>query len=242
MSTKAVSSPRVIKGLVFDMDGTLTVPCIDFMAMRRRAGLPTEGDILELVNRLDEERRAEALSAIAEVEQEALDNLKLMPGLVSLVKKLDEMKLPRALVTRNVERSVEFFHNHLDEHHKLPPFHPAISRETPNLRFKPHPDALHHIAAHWCCKPSELMMIGDSIRDDVVSGNRAGSCAILIHQEEEVQGGKAQTFSSDHRSFDWNSLEGEQRPEFVVTSHHEFMQLLFESSHFTLQPPYKLAS
>lgn len=68
----------------------------------------------------------------------------------------------RALITRNVSRSVEFFHA---THFTLPPFVPALSREfTP---YKPHPASLLHIASHWEVPSSELVMIGDSAKDDV---------------------------------------------------------------------------
>ena len=78
---------------------------------------------------------------------------------------------------------------------------------------------------------------GDSIKDDVVLGNRAGSVSVLIHHKEEIKGGKAETFSSDHRNLNWADLVEEQRPDFVVSSHEEFISLLFDSRHFILKPP-----
>lgn len=44
MSASATRVP--LRGVVFDMDGTLTVPNIDFAEMYRRAGVPRDGDIL----------------------------------------------------------------------------------------------------------------------------------------------------------------------------------------------------
>ena len=35
-----------IKGVIFDMDGTMTVPILDFKEMRRRVGIPNTADIL----------------------------------------------------------------------------------------------------------------------------------------------------------------------------------------------------
>jgi hypothetical protein len=53
------------------MDGTLTVPCIDFAAMRRKAGVhPTHGDILDEVAKMSPERQARARAAILEVEEQ----------------------------------------------------------------------------------------------------------------------------------------------------------------------------
>ena len=63
-----------------DMDGTLTIPCIDFGEMRRRAGVPAGQDILDAINGWPEaERRERAYAAIAEVEEEALKNMKVGP-------------------------------------------------------------------------------------------------------------------------------------------------------------------
>jgi hypothetical protein len=58
------------------MDGTLTVPVIDFLEMRRRAGVPLNEDILDAINSwTDEARKAKAYAAIAEVEEEVRSEL-----------------------------------------------------------------------------------------------------------------------------------------------------------------------
>jgi HAD superfamily hydrolase (TIGR01549 family) len=209
---------RVVRGVVADMDGTLTVPCIDFAAMRRAVGIDT-GDILTTIDGwADEARRAAAYAAIAAVEEQALANMQCMPGVREFAQLLDGAGVPRALLTRNVSSSVEFFHrNHFD----LPPFFPALSREwTP---YKPAPDAILHIAEQWGCPPSEVVMIGDSAKDDVVAGNRAGAVTILLDTESEWAGG------GDAR------LVGELRPHFYCTSLAEAAAVLRER--LELRPP-----
>lgn len=48
---------------------------------------------------------------------------------------------------------------------QVAPFAPAVTREfTP---YKPHPAGLLHICAAWDVHPSEVLMIGDSAKDDV---------------------------------------------------------------------------
>ena len=59
------------------MDGTLTVPCIDFQLMRQRAGVLT-GDILEEVAKMEPEAQAHARAAIWQVEQQ----VKVVPSAV----------------------------------------------------------------------------------------------------------------------------------------------------------------
>lgn len=44
-------------------------------------------------------------------------------------------------------------------------FHPALSREFGS--YKPNPAPLLHICSSWDVLPNEVIMIGDSLRDDV---------------------------------------------------------------------------
>jgi HAD superfamily hydrolase (TIGR01549 family) len=71
--------------------------------------------------------------------------------------------------------SIEFFHRH---HFTLPPFTPALSREF--APYKPDPASLLHIAQRWSVQPGELVMIGDSAKDDV-SGLRWLPAGPAIH-------------------------------------------------------------
>lgn len=177
--------------------------------MRRRVGI-RGGDILHVIHSWDEERQKEAFAKIAEIEEEALQNMKLMAGAEELCALLDEAKLPRALVTRNVSASVDFFHKTA---FPLPPFHPSLSREW--KPYKPDPASLHYIAQHWGVSPSELVMIGDSAKDDVVCGNAAGSVTILLDEDGKYDG------TRDPK------LNG-AKPDFIVSSLHEASKVLHE--------------
>ena len=221
-----ITEKRTIKGVVFDMDGTLTVPCIDFADMRRRVGVPPDrGDILDIINSWEStERRKEAFAIIAEIEEEALRNMKVMPGAEELCRLLDNEGVPRGLVTRNVSRSVDFFHR---MHFPLPPFSPSLSREwTP---YKPDPAALHHIAERWGVDSSELLMIGDSAKDDVVCGNRAGSVTMLLDSQGVWQG------KDDPR------LTGDMKPHLYCNSLHEAADLVRRSLNLE-SPPHPWAT
>jgi HAD superfamily hydrolase (TIGR01549 family) len=203
-----------------NQDGTLTVPCIDFADMRRRVAAvrPFEGDILHAIHSWPLAERKAAEAAIAEVEARALADMRVMPGAPELAALLDAARVPRALVTRNVTSSVEFFHR---THFTLPPFAPALTREF--LPYKPHPAALHHIAEHWGVPCSELAMVGDSAPDDVVCGNRAGALTVLLDTEGRYES--------------VNDLHGEARPHFLCRSLHEVAQLLHAPHAVRLLPP-----
>ena len=197
------------------MDGTLTVPVIDFAYMRQQVGVHT-GDILDVITSWPPEEQQRAYAAIAAIEDQALHDMQAMPGLLKLCKLLDDIRVPRGLITRNVKRSIEYFHSN---HFPLPPFIPAISREC-EFPYKPSPAALVHICESWGIPPSQCMMVGDSAKDDIVCGNRAGAITVLL--------------DTDQRYEDDAQLSGECKPTFKVTSLEQLQQLLEEQC--DLQP------
>ena len=96
MSASAAPAPgprrRPLRGVVFDMDGTLTVPVIDFQAMYRevlggdaayaaaRAAGGGAVDILHCIEDWAPDKQRHAYEVIARFEQEGLDRLQIMPG------------------------------------------------------------------------------------------------------------------------------------------------------------------
>jgi FMN phosphatase YigB (HAD superfamily) len=204
--------------VIFDMDGTLTVPNHDFALMYERVGCVT-GDILTEIDTWDATRKARAEAIIHEMETEALVGMRVMPHASSLGAFLDERNIHRGLVTRNVAASVDHFHaNHWgsekgvdDEkddssdtvtdasmktriHSRMKPFSPALARDF--KPYKPAPDALLAVAKAWGVCPTECAMVGDSAKDDVVAGNRAGCVTILLDTK-----GK------------WRRVDGEEDPD-----------------------------
>lgn len=73
VSTRHLYSPiRRIKGVIFDMDGTLTIPVLNFLEMRTRLGLSRGVDILPTVLSMPAEERERAMKIIQEMEEEGL--------------------------------------------------------------------------------------------------------------------------------------------------------------------------
>ncbi|CAG9464261.1 unnamed protein product [Pedinophyceae sp. YPF-701] len=189
-----------LSGVVFDMDGTLTVPVIDFAEMRRRVGVGPTGDILDIIASWSPAEQERARRVLAEVEDEAMERMKVMPGVPRVCELLDRAKVPRGLVTRNVIRSVNHFH---DNHLEHPPFSPAFGREC-GLPYKPDPGALLHVCGIWGVDPRFAAMVGDSAKDDIVAGNRAGMTTILL---------------DTHGRYDPDNMpDPEQVPTYYVTT------------------------
>lgn len=60
---------RMLRGVVFDMDGTLTIPNLDFKDMYERCGVDMKLDLLSEVAKMPEEERKRAEDVIEEIEE-----------------------------------------------------------------------------------------------------------------------------------------------------------------------------
>ncbi|GAB2221453.1 hypothetical protein Droror1_Dr00012632 [Drosera rotundifolia] len=213
-----------LRGVVFDMDGTLTVPVIDFQAMykavlgeekytelksRSKAGI----DILGIIEEWSEVEKVRAYEVISDFEREGLERLQIMPGALELCRYLEAKKIRRGLVTRNVKAAVDIFHQRFGMN-----FSPALSREF--RPYKPDPGPLLHICSTWEVQPHEVLMIGDSLKDDVACGKRAGAFACLV----DVSG----KYSSP------GFVHIDHKPDFKVSSLAEVHQVL--ETNFDLLP------
>ncbi|KAI4338082.1 hypothetical protein L6164_016434 [Bauhinia variegata] len=223
LSTNSTQKAR-LRGVVFDMDGTLTIPAIDFTAMykavlgddeyrRIKAENPSGIDILHQIEDWSPEKQRKAYETIADYERQGLDRLEIMPGAAQLCGLLDLKKLRRGLITRNVKTAVDLFQTRFGI-----TFSPALSREF--CPYKPDPAPLLHICSAWEIQPSEVIMIGDSLKDDVACGKRAGAFTCLLDQ----------TGRYDSPEY----ADVEFKPDFKVTSLTQVYSLL--EANFDLTP------
>ncbi|OJJ64373.1 hypothetical protein ASPSYDRAFT_84384 [Aspergillus sydowii CBS 593.65] len=169
-----------LKGIVFDVDGTLCLPQnYMFGEMRAALGISKSVDILHHIRSLPTaEEQLEASNRIKAIEREAMQHQEPQPGLVELMEYLRDKGIKRALCTRNFEMPVmNLLQNHLPEHIFLP----IITRETPGLLPKPDPAGILHIANEWGLenRGEDLIMVGDSV-DDMTAGHTAGAATALL--------------------------------------------------------------
>lgn len=175
-----------IRGVIFDMDGTLTVPVIDFALMRGRLGIP-EGDILAVIRGWPDERRKAAFDIIEEIEEDGRFRLQLQPGAEALMRVLERRGIPRAILTRNTEKTVRHLQAHLHT-----TFSVILTRSFPT--FKPDPAPALHICEKWGLKPAEVLLVGD-FRDDLTCGKQAGARTCLLLNERNSQYGPLADFT-----------------------------------------------
>lgn len=160
------------KGLIFDMDGTLTVPTLDFSAMRREIGIAS-GDIAHAVLKMPEAEQRRAWSIIEAHERRAVENLKLQDGCAAVLGRSRERGLKVGILTRNARYSVD----QLCLRFGLS-FDAVVTREFEQI--KPHPAPVLHILKQWGMRPAEALVIGDYIHD-VEAGRAAGTRTCFYH-------------------------------------------------------------
>ncbi|KAK4556531.1 hypothetical protein LTR86_006102 [Recurvomyces mirabilis] len=198
-TTQSNDGRMQLKGIVFDMDGTLCEPQnYMFKTMREACSIPKDEDILDYIHSLPDTEQEVAFGKIQAIEREAMAKQVPQPGLVELMEFLDQHKMKKGICTRNFDAPVDHLLNtHIPAH--INPFHPIITREF--RPPKPSPAGILHIGHSWgvtssASMPSTpsgerllpLVMVGDSI-DDMTAGYDAGALTVLLRSEgkEELE-------------------------------------------------------
>lgn len=163
-----------VRGVIFDMDGTLTVPALDFAAMRERLGIPA-GDILAAVRSWPAERQAWAYEVIDRIEEDGRRALRLQPGAEPLMRLLESRGIEKGILTRNTRKTVDHLLLHLPFR-----FSAIVTREFDFV--KPDPEPVLHICRRWGVAPGEVLVVGD-YRDDLTCGRAAGARSCLLLNE-----------------------------------------------------------
>lgn len=182
-----------VKGLVFDMDGTLCLPQNHmFKLMRTALGIEKPTDILDHVMSLSEEPdsegdsssspRSRAQDAIKKIELDAMKEQKPQPGLDRLITYLAKRNVHSALCTRNFELPVKHLLDNFVSEEGRAHFNPLITREAKGIKPKPSPEGI------WACVHAWDNSIADEIkaRDAFIEYNKQTSDEEKVKQCEGV--------------------------------------------------------
>jgi len=163
------------RAVLFDMDGTLTEPMLDFPRIKAEMGIGT-GPILESLAAMDEAARKKAEAVLLRHEEIAADSSRLNPGCEDLLNWLSEMRIAVAVITRNSRSSAEtVFRRHglkIDV---------SITRE--DGPFKPSPVSLELACQRLGVVRGETWMVGDG-QYDVEAALAAGIRSVWISHQK----------------------------------------------------------
>ena len=162
----------MIRGVIFDLDGTLVDSRLDFDAMRLEMELPPDQPILESLARLEPLHAARCHEILHRHELEGADRALLLPGVRELVAALHVRGIHQAVATRNSRRITETTLSKLDL-----PFDLVLTRDEGPV--KPDAWAVHESARRWSVATAEIVVVGDH-RFDVECGRAAGSRTVLL--------------------------------------------------------------
>ncbi len=187
------------KGIIFDMDGTLTVPTINFTEIRKALGIPEGLDLLKVIETYTEDQKKYHLEIIEKYEKEALKNTTLQKGVNNTLQEFSTSNIKMGIITRNTIESAKEVLSLI----KIK-FNPILTRDfTP---VKPDPAPIQYILNRWHFEPKEVLMVGD-YKDDITCGKNANT---------------ATCFFSNPNSKDYSSIA-----DFSVSSFDELKRIVY---------------
>ena len=195
-----------IRGVLFDFDGTLTLPgALDFPAIKKALGCPLDEPILEFIQQQPPHKQDPLWQVLIRHELKAAAKSRPNTGAEPCLRALKEGGIALGIFTRNSLQSVQkalLTFEHID----LNDFAAVITRE--DSPPKPNPGGVLAAAQAMGILPALLVVVGD-FHFDIIAGNRAGARTILLTN------GKLPQIDEDH-----------SRPDYVCTCFEEILQVL----------------
>jgi hydrogenase expression/formation protein HypE len=195
-----------IKGVLFDFDGTLTLPgALDFPAIKRELNCPMDIPILEWLETVPAEVKPPLMKILESAEEKAAEESLPNVGAEACLLALRDKGVLLGIITRNSRQSVRLALERFETVGLLD-FSTVITRD--DSLPKPHPDGVHKACERMGLAASELMVVGD-FRFDVMAGKAAGACTVLLtNGRPSVMG------------------PGDPAPDYTVTCLEEILQLV----------------
>ncbi len=148
----------MLKAIIFDMDGTLTEPYINWPNLRSKINCPSQKTIIEHIDSLPAKQRKRASDMLLATEWDAAQHAAIRDGALELIHALRDRNFKLGLVTNNHGAAMRCVLNRLNH-----PFDVAFSRDDGPI--KPDPHLIHRTLQTLGISPREAISIGDSRYD-----------------------------------------------------------------------------
>lgn len=171
-----------IQAVIFDLDGTLTEPFLDFDLIRREMGLtPEDGGLLEALSEMPEDRRVRAEAVLLAHEQTAAEHSALNDGAARVLDALGTRGIPVGILTRNTRQNAAYVARKHNLH-----FDAMVCREDGPA--KPDGFGVRSLCGQFGAAPGQTLVVGD-FKHDLEAALNAGAIAVLLKNHA-----KANTF------------------------------------------------
>lgn len=164
---------RKIKAVIFDLDGTITAPYLDFDKIRAEIGLaPDTWPLLEAMEKMLPADRKRAEEILYKHEQSAIEHSTLNAGACETLKQLRRMGIRVGVMTRNTRSNASA----VAKKHNIQ-FDAVVDRNDGPV--KPDPFGVKRLCEFFKVKPQQTLVVGDYLFD-LQSAKAAGATAVLI--------------------------------------------------------------
>ncbi len=161
-----------IHTVLFDLDGTLTVPVFDFAAIRARLEIPTGANITQTIDQMPEPRRSAKQEQLRMLELETAQLAVANTGAVELTRALASRGIATGIVTRNFPQAAALTLKAIGVHVDV-----VLTREC--AAPKPAPDGVLEALSRLGKQARGALMVGDYL-DDMLAGQAAGVRTCLV--------------------------------------------------------------
>ncbi|MCS7048483.1 MAG: HAD family hydrolase [Verrucomicrobiae bacterium] len=162
-----------VRGVIFDMDGTITEPYLDFARIKKEIGVG-DVDILDYLQTATGRERDRVLRILERFEDDGAQQARLNRGARTLLRYLKRHGIHTGLLTRNSRRSVDIVCQRLGLRFDL-----ISTRE--DGPYKPAPEPIWIMGRVWGLRREELLMVGDYKWDVLCARNAGIASAVLVN-------------------------------------------------------------
>ncbi len=170
------SIKKKIQAVIYDLDGTLTKPILDFDKIRAELGI-VDGSVWETILEMPANQREQAERILLQYELQAAKSAELNEGAKEILDILNRRNIRYAILTRNCRQAWEIVRDKFSLNVSL-----AFTREHGHL--KPDPLAVLQITEALKISAENSLVVGDYLFD-IQAGKEAGAkTALIVHKDK----------------------------------------------------------